>query len=321
MFKDLLKLNRDLLSKSVDADDHKKHAAAVVVIDLERQRILLGKRYSDGIWTNPAGHMKGDESPTQTAIREAFEESNLQLKPRMLKDLPSVQLKKNKLCHGFLVYVDSKKVNIHTGNDPDKEISKWEWFDLNKDLPSPIDEGRMTCINNAKMRMYGLKKAIVENPDAGIDLNTAEQSADELGSRGDSFWVESIVELMMSVEYGDVPRALILPKYLKMYVSKVDDGLFSAVVKREDPDAGDLGEVQVNFAKMTPESMVQALKAKGYLPKTEKEEPIAEVVKQPSLNDYEGLLDVLKESLKEMKGDVHIHLHKALQKALTNRDL
>lgn len=285
---------------------HKKHVVATMVIDKERGLILLGRRKSDGIWTSPAGHMQGDESPRQGAIREAFEEANLQFKMRDLKDLPSVPLKKGRVCHVFLVYVDSHKLNIHVTNDPDKEVGKWEWFGLNDELPKNIDAPRLISINNAKMRAMGLKKAILENPDAGIDLNTAEQSQDAMAA-GDNEWIERILEVTRDAEYGSEPVELMLPKHLKLYLSKVDDGIYSGIVKKEDEMAGDNGEVQTQLMKMTPESMVQALKAKGYLPRKQ-----AEPVENPKLKEFSELF----EALKDHEGDLHIHLHKSLYEEL-----
>jgi ADP-ribose pyrophosphatase YjhB (NUDIX family) len=263
----------------------------------------LGKRREDGMWTSPAGSANLGEHPKQAAIREAFEEANLQLKLRDLKDLPSLVVGNGKVCHVFLAYVDSKTCRVHAGNDPDKEVAKWEWFNIQEPLPAKIDKNRMTSINNAKMKCLGLRKSILENPDAGIDLNTAEQSQDELASNG-SHWVETIVSLMSGAQYGETPRELMLPKNLRLYVSLVDDGIYSGIVRKEDDMSGDNGEVQTQLMKMTPEAMVQALKAKGYLPrdKAPESQPKLEIPK-----DYDGLYAALKEH----SGELHIHLHKS----------
>ncbi len=299
MFKSLLKLNRDLI-KSGD-NEARPYYASTVVIDKERGKILLGKRRSDGMWTMPAGAANIGEHPKQAAIREAFEEANLQLKLRDLKELPSLVCGNGKVCHVFLVYVDSKKVRVHPGNDPDKEVAAWAWYSLQEPLPGKIDKNRLTSINNAKMKVYGLRKSIVENPDAGIDLNTAEQSQDEMGSAGNQ-WVEVIASLMSGAQYGETPRELMLPNHLRLFISMVDDGLYSSIVKKEDPTQGDMGEVQTQLMKMTPESMVQALKAKGYLPRDK-----AEPAQSESPKDFAGLYSALK----EYEGELHIHLHKS----------
>jgi 8-oxo-dGTP pyrophosphatase MutT (NUDIX family) len=298
MFESLLKLNRDLAK----SEEPSPFYVGLVVIDKDRQKIMLGKRREDGMWTGPGGSANVSEHPKAAAIREAFEEANLQIKLRDLKELPSVVVGNGKVCHCFLVYVDSKKTKVHSGNDPDKEVHRWEWFGLQDPLPGKIDRFRLETINNAKMRVFGLRKSILENPDAGIDLNTAEQSQDELASRGNQ-WVETIASLMHGAQYGETPRELILPNHLRLYVSQVDDGLFSAIVKKEDPMSGDMGEVQTQLMKMTPEAMVQALKAKGYLPR-DKESSTRQV---REASEYAGLYAALK----DFEGELHVHLHKS----------
>ncbi len=74
--------------------------------------------------------------------------------------------------------------------------------------------------------------------------------------------------------------------------------------------AGDDGEVQTQLMKMTPESMVQALKAKGYLPRDKVDKAPADTSK-----DYAGLYAALK----DYDGELHIHLHKS--KDLSLQDL
>lgn len=302
MYEDLTELN-----KALTDNEPRPFYAAVIVVDKERGKILLGQRREDGFWTSPAGAANIGEHPKMAAIREAFEEANLQLKTRDLKELPSQVVKNGKVCHVFLAYLDSKKVKVHTGNDPDKEVIKWGWYSIHDPLPGKIDKNRLTSINYAKMKVFGLRKAILENPDAGIDLNTAEQSQDEMASRG-NHWVEIIDALMSGAEYGETPRELMLPKNLRLFISKVDDGLYSGIVKKEDPLAGDNGEVQTQLVKMTPESMIQALKAKGYLPK-DKADPISEIKED---KDFKGLY----EALKNFDGELHLHLHKSKEQDL-----
>jgi hypothetical protein len=54
---------------------------------------------------------------------------------------------------------------------------------------------------------------------------------------------------------------------------------------------------------MTPESIVQALKMKGYLPRANMEVKEA----SPKANDYAGLYSALK----NFDGELHLHLAKA----------
>jgi 8-oxo-dGTP pyrophosphatase MutT (NUDIX family) len=296
MFKELLKLNKALASK-----DDRPYYVGLVVVDRERHKIMLGKRREDNQWTGPGGAAEAHENPKQAAIREAYEEANLQLKPKDLKELPTQITLDGKVCHCFLVYLDSKKNSVHAGNDPDREVAKWEWFDLQEPLPRNIGRLRLNTINNAKMKVLGLRKAIVSQPDAGIDLNTAEQAQDVVATK-DSYWVDIITNTMHGAEFGDIPRELMLPGHLMLVVSKVDDGVYSGFVKKDDPEAGDNGEILVQLQKMTPEAMVTALRAKEYLPKAQSS---TRQVEEPK--DYAGLYDALK----NFQGDLHIHLEKS----------
>lgn len=309
MAKDLTSLNKALNQEAPP------YYVGLVVIDKERQKIMLGKRREDGMWTGPGGGANVGENPKEAAIREAFEEAALQLKARDLKELPSVVVSNGKVCHCFLVYVDSRATKVHVHNDPDKEVDKWSWYSLNEPMPGKMGHFRLMTINNAKMKALGLRKSILSNPDAEIDINTAEQSMDELAARNNE-WVTTITSLMHGVDYGEIPRELMLPGHLRLFVSKVDDGIFSAILKKEDPEAGDQGEVQTQLVKMTPEAMVQALKAKGYLPKEEVTEPaVAEIATAPvprPQSEYKALFNALK----KFEGELHIHLAKALDEGL-----
>jgi len=122
--------------------------------------ILLGKRLEDGIWTGPGGGADPLESPSQAAIREAYEEANLHLKESQLIELPTHITKNGKICHCFLVFTVQDSDSIHPKNDPDNEVKKWDWYKMDK-LPKEVskDRDRMTTINSARMKLMGLKKS------------------------------------------------------------------------------------------------------------------------------------------------------------------
>lgn len=62
--------------------------AAVYILIKENDKILLmkraGSKYMDGFYSLPAGHVDGNETLKQAAIREAKEEINIDLKPQDL---------------------------------------------------------------------------------------------------------------------------------------------------------------------------------------------------------------------------------------------
>lgn len=353
----------------------------LVVMDIDRKKILIGKRKEDGIWTGPGGGAGLDESPKQAAIREAFEEANLKIKPYQLKELPTLTMDNGKMCHCFLVFVDKKQQKIHIGNDPDKEVKEWIWHKIDEPLPGKTDENRLLALNSAKMKVMKLRKseyadlekalrggladkkkpsdfnpkalkegikvemehtedpkiaeeiamdhltedpeyykklktiekAIIENPVAGIDLNTAEQSQDELAAK-DNDWVEIITLGVKDHDFGMPPTEVAMPENRTLIISKVDEGLYSAFIKNDDPNSGNYGEILTKFTKMTPQAMVQGLKAKGFLPMGEpkKELQTLENMEESSKKeDKRSSYSELAEALKEYSGkELHVHLHK-----------
>jgi 8-oxo-dGTP diphosphatase len=53
-------------------------ACSLYLFDLSKQRILLVKHKGLGVWLPPGGHVEEGELPHVAALREAFEETNLQ---------------------------------------------------------------------------------------------------------------------------------------------------------------------------------------------------------------------------------------------------
>lgn len=139
--------------------------AALVVVDPTTGRMLLGKRKEDGMWTGPAGGANPGESPSQTAIREAFEEANLILKEKDLIELPSSPTEDGKFCHCFLTFVLPETQAISSKNDPDEEVERWDWY---LDVPGETTKNRLTTINHAKLKMAGLTKSQGEGSKGGV---------------------------------------------------------------------------------------------------------------------------------------------------------
>ena len=68
-------------------------------------RVLLTRRADNGQWCLPSGGMEPGESPSETAIREVFEETGLHVR---VKRLVGVYSDPNQL----VMYVDGNKVQI-----------------------------------------------------------------------------------------------------------------------------------------------------------------------------------------------------------------
>lgn len=305
--------------------------------------ILLGKRREDGIWTSPGGGGEPDESPSQTAIREAWEEANLPLREEELKELAPTKARDGKPIHLFFVELpekDRRLFDIHSKNDPDEETPGWHWFNPRDIHGLKMDPNRKETVMRGLMKYHGLSKAIASNPTAAIDFDTTDLATEELVSGGDS-WVGQLDLLMEHCDFGDIPREMELPEYRKLYLSKVDDGIYSGFVKNSDPESGSYGETLFRIEKMTLPALVQALKGKEYLPRTERVEetpeetpevekdlpegqafgsvsPVGEAelategLSKDSEPQYSPEASALAERLLAgLQGDVHLHFHKS----------
>jgi 8-oxo-dGTP pyrophosphatase MutT (NUDIX family) len=71
----------------------------------EEGKVLLTRRRDNGQWCLPSGGMDAGESPSETAIREVFEETGLEVR---VKRLVGVYSDPNQL----VMYVDGTKVQI-----------------------------------------------------------------------------------------------------------------------------------------------------------------------------------------------------------------
>lgn len=148
-------------------------------------------------------------------------------------------------------------------------------------------------IEGVRTEPVQMKKSIVQTNVIGIDINTVSESVDELASRG-SEWVSRIEQAVEGLDYADEPRSIYLGagSDCTMWISKVDDGVYSAVVKREAWTTGEAGEVILQLQKMTIPAMVQALKAKEILERPEPQkapEPVVVVVAEaPQLEPLQG---------------------------------
>ncbi len=54
--------------------------ASAFIIDPYTKKILLVKHKKNGKWTQPGGHIEGNETPEEAAIREVYEETGLRVR-------------------------------------------------------------------------------------------------------------------------------------------------------------------------------------------------------------------------------------------------
>ena len=102
-------------------------------------KILLQKRqnaHGEGTWSLPGGHMEYGETPEQTAVREAKEEVNLNIKNTRMMGVTNDFMPEYKK-HYITLYVEAEHVDGDPSiAEPDK-ITDIGWFSMNS-LPSPL---------------------------------------------------------------------------------------------------------------------------------------------------------------------------------------
>lgn len=128
-------------------------------------RILLTRREDFEVWCLPGGAVDPGESVAQTAIREAREETGLDVELTHLVGIYS----KTKALHGgnHLVLFAARPAGgaVSPAND---EVIEMDYFDLDE-LPRPLMEGHEQQIRDA----LGGKRAVVWAQNAGWRLEPA----------------------------------------------------------------------------------------------------------------------------------------------------
>jgi ADP-ribose pyrophosphatase YjhB (NUDIX family) len=105
------------------------------VLIIKNNCLLLGKRKADvgnGLYALPGGHQEVGETPTECAIREVKEETNLDI-----KDLEEIGFDTDGddfLTLFYVVYIDSDDDLENV--EPDKS-EDWKWYSVDA-LPSPL---------------------------------------------------------------------------------------------------------------------------------------------------------------------------------------
>lgn len=118
------------------SNESPKRVASIAVFDT-KGRLLFGKRRDNEKWTMPGGHLDEGEAPGEGAQRELLEEANLQP--------DNFELLGHKVVtggEGQEIHVWSFKVEVEERpsikNDPDEEVNRWKWIDIDDGIPEEI---------------------------------------------------------------------------------------------------------------------------------------------------------------------------------------
>jgi ADP-ribose pyrophosphatase YjhB (NUDIX family) len=102
---------------------------AVALIRDDQDNVLFGLRNDCGKYTNPGGHLEGDEDAYQGVIREVKEETGLDVIALQLIKV-GYRPEKKLMVYVFEVKVDPSQ-KVDPSNDPDKECDIWAYLDPN----------------------------------------------------------------------------------------------------------------------------------------------------------------------------------------------
>lgn len=106
-----------------------------VLVEDAKGRILLGRRASNslipGKWCLPCGYIDYDESFINAAIREAKEETGVDIEPKSIINVISNIYSNGVNSLVIVIYAIAKNGRILAGDD----IVEARWFDINTELP------------------------------------------------------------------------------------------------------------------------------------------------------------------------------------------
>lgn len=129
---------------------------ASVAIFNDEGLLLFGKRNDNGKWTLPGGHLEGNEDPQDGAIREAKEETGLEVDG--LTYLGDGQPRSIQVYS----YAAQATGTPDGSTDPDEECSEWRWVEPDK-VPAEIMDN-LHSPENVTLRFLGIQEGTVDAP-------------------------------------------------------------------------------------------------------------------------------------------------------------
>lgn len=141
-------------------------------------------------------------------------------------------------------------------------------------------------------RSKKVKKAGVMADYSGTVLDTNDL-ANEINSIKDSVWLQKITDSMKDYNYGDQPREINLDSGNVLFLTKVDDGLYSGFVKKLNPE-NELPETSnaIKIERMPIPTMITYLRMKEAIDLIEEDTPV-----EVSQEDAGNLLEKLETHL------------------------
>lgn len=155
----LLNIKSKFIKKSEISDKDGNQVASIAV--MTNGEILMGKRNDNGKWTLAGGHAKQGENPIENAIRELKEETGIEVVQEDLVFLGQDTVDaegKQLIINCFLL---NQKEKTNTSHDPDEEVEKWEYINVENGLPEEI-LNNLHSNPNITLGLLGLQESKTE---------------------------------------------------------------------------------------------------------------------------------------------------------------
>jgi 8-oxo-dGTP pyrophosphatase MutT (NUDIX family) len=114
----------------------------------------MRKRNNNGRWTLPGGHLDEGEAPHTGALRELLEEAGIKVDD--LKLLKKETVKKADMDINVYAYITFGEYDTDSSNDPDNEVNKWIWVDMEAGIPEEI-KAKLHSNPNVTLNALGLE--------------------------------------------------------------------------------------------------------------------------------------------------------------------
>lgn len=133
-----------LALQQIDAQESERYKLPVFVAIIVKQgdRILLLQRentgWMDGFWGMPGGGLEPNETITEAAARESYEEVGIRINPEDLKLVHVMHVKRggNKDVMGFM-FLAQKWQGVAENREPHR-CSQVQWFDIHALPPNMV---------------------------------------------------------------------------------------------------------------------------------------------------------------------------------------
>ncbi len=145
------------LAHNFDGSPEPARRRAATIIVKKGDKFLMGKENATGRYTLPGGWVEDKESMHQGGVRELAEETGVEVKKLKFLGSRRVESEMNKPVDvSMYEYNHGDEDPRPTGKgDPDKEVSKWEWFSHKEPLSDEVVRN-LKHPNNVALDYLGL---------------------------------------------------------------------------------------------------------------------------------------------------------------------